>query len=226
MKTTRSDTQSMMLYISGVDDPEQRHFQSIDALNLTANWAKLNTVGTSSSDLRVPTEVFAALNLIPPTPSAPVGSPALPPYSPITIQKFVTARSSVLLRRRSSFVSSAPPLMVASCLVCSRPEHFLSEDDLSCRKCRRQWLACQLWYQACDGGRMERLRVPFVRPGESNAVNRALSESLGLLPSGVLERDPLERVAKPCGILALCYVLTKPFRGWGRRKGRIVGRST
>ena len=73
---------------------------------------------------------------------------------------------------------------------------------------------------------MERLRVPFVRPGESNAVNRALSESLGLLPSGVLERDPLERVAKPCGILALCYVLAKPFRGWGRRKRRIVGRST
>ena len=75
---------------------------------------------------------------------------------------------------------------------------------------------------------MERLRVPFVRPGESNAVNRALSESLGLLPSGVLESDPLERVAKPCHVLVrLCLnALAKPFRGWGRRKGRTVGRST
>ena len=74
---------------------------------------------------------------------------------------------------------------------------------------------------------MERLRVPFVRPGESNAVNRALLESLGLLPSSVLERDPLERVAKPCHILALCSnVLVKPFQSWGRRKGRTIWRGT
>jgi hypothetical protein len=212
----------VMIY--GVDDSEQRHFQSVNARNLATGWTKSNTIGTSSSDLNVPTEALPVIALIPPTPRGSVGSPALPPYSPITVQKFVTARSNVLLKRRPSFVPSAPPLVVAPCLVCSRPEHFLSDEDLSCRKCRKQWLTCQLWYQACDGGRMERLRVPFVRPGESNAVNRALSESLGLLPSSVSERDPLERVAKPHHVLALCLnVLVKPFRSWGRRKGRTAG---
>ena len=184
-------------------------------------------MGTSSSELDVPTEVLPAIALIPPTPHVSVGSPVPPPHSPITVQKFVVARSNVLLKRRSSFVSSAPPLIVAPCPACSRPERFLSEDDLSCRRCRKQWLACQLWYQACDGGRMERLRVPFVRPGESNAVNRALSESLGLLPSSVLERDPLERVGRSRCVLASCMnLLTKPFRVWGGRKGPTARRNT
>jgi len=72
---------------------------------------------------------------------------------------------------------------------------------------------------------MERLRVPFVRPGESNAVNRALSESLGLLPQSALERDPLERVIKPRRGLALCLdTLVKPFRSWVGRKGRATGK--
>ena len=155
--------------------------------------------------------------LIPPTPRGSVGSPALPPDSPITIQKFVTARSKVLLKGRSSFLSSAPPLVAAPCLTCSRPARLLLEDDLSCRKCRKQWLACQLWYQACDGGRMERLRVPFVRPGESNAANRALLESLGLLPPTVSKKDPRERTAKPNRVPGLCLsILVKPFR-------RLVG---
>ena len=185
----------------------------------------LNIIGTSSSDSDVLNEVLPVIALIPPTPRGSVGSPAPPPDSPITIQKFLTARSNVLLKRRSSFVFSAPSLMVAPCLVCSRPGRLLSEDDLSCRKCRRQWLACQLWYQACDGGRMERLRVPFVRPGESNAANRALSESLGLLPRSVLERDLPKRTFKPGRVLALCLsVLVKPFRNWVGRKGRSVER--
>ena len=153
--------------------------------------------------------------LTPPTPRGSVGSPALPPDSPITVQKFVKARSNVLLKRRPSFMSFPPPLMVAPCSACSRPEHLLSEEDLSCRKCRRQWLACQLWYQACDGGRMEKLRVPFVRPGECNAVNRALSESLGLLPPSLSRRNPHERVAKSNHALGLCLnVLMKPFRSF------------
>jgi hypothetical protein len=215
----RSAVKSNMSCISGVDDPEQRRSKPADARNLTTNWKKL------SFGLDIPTEeVLPVIVLIPSTPRGPVGSPVLPPYSPITVQKFVTARSNVLVKRRSSFVSSAPPLVVAPCLVCSRPERFLSEDDLSCRKCRRQWLACQLWYQACDGGRMERLRVPFVRPGESNAVNRALSESLGLFPSEVSEGSPLKRVAKPRRVLALCLnVLVKPFRNWGGRSVGLLG---
>lgn len=67
---------------------------------------------------------------------------------------------------------------------------------------------------------MERLRVPFIRPGESNAANRALSESLGLLPRSVLERDQLERTARPRRVLALSLsIFAKPFRSWVGRKG-------
>jgi len=74
---------------------------------------------------------------------------------------------------------------------------------------------------------MERLRVPFVRPGESNAVNRALSESLGLLPPSASERIPFERVPKTRRVLALCLgVLVKPFRSWVGLEGRIGGRNT
>ena len=73
---------------------------------------------------------------------------------------------------------------------------------------------------------MEKLRVPFVRPGESNAVNRALSETLGLFPSGVPEREPPERFAKPRQVLGLCLnVLVKPFRSWVGRKGWVAGRA-
>ena len=72
---------------------------------------------------------------------------------------------------------------------------------------------------------MERLRVPFIRPGESNAVNRALSESLGLLPRSVLERDPVERTARPRRVLALSLsILAKPFRNCVGRKGGTSGR--
>lgn len=206
--------------IPGIDYLVQRDFQS--AAGRSTN---LNIIGVSSSDFDVPNEVLPVIALIPPTPRGSGGSLAPPPDSPITFQKFLAARSNVLLKHRSSFVCSAPPLMVAPCLVCSRPERFLSEDDLSCRKCRRQWLACQLWYQACDGGRMERLRVPFVRPGESNAVNRALSESLGLFPPSVSERNPPRRVVEPRRVLALCLsILVKPFRNWVGRKGKTTGR--
>ena len=212
--------------IPGVDDLVQQHFRSVGARNpTTGRPTNLNTIKTSSSDFDVPNEVLPVIALIPPTPCGSVGSPVPPPDSPITVQKFLAARSSVLLKRRSSFIYSAPPLMLAPCLVCSRPERFLSEDDLSCRKCRKQWLACQLWYQACDGGRMERLRVPFLRPGESNAVNRALSESLGLLPRSVSKRGSPKGIVKPCRILALCLsVLVKPFQSWIGRKGQSAGR--
>lgn len=217
-----------MSRIHGVDDSEQRHFQSANARNQTTHRStNLDTADTSPSDFDIPHESLPVIALIPPTPRGSVGSPAPPPDSPITIQKFVTARSNVLLKRRSSFMFSAPPLVVAPCPACSRPERFLSEDDLSCRKCRKQWLACQLWYQACDGGRMERLRVPFIRPGESNAANRALSESLGLLPRSVLERDPFERIVRPRRILALSLsMLAKPFRNCVGRKGGTSGRTS
>lgn len=210
----RSDAQLHRRRISGSDDPNQFSFRSANARDLAASWStKLNTTGSSSSDHDIPNEVLPVIALIPPTPCGSVGSPALPPESPITVQKFVAARSRVLLKRRSSFVSPAPPSAAAPCLACFRPERLLSQDDLSCRKCRKQWLACQLWYQACDGGRMERLRVPFVRPGESNAANRALLESLGLLPPSVSKKDSRGRVAKLDQVPGLCLsILVKPFR--------------
>ena len=73
---------------------------------------------------------------------------------------------------------------------------------------------------------MESLRVPFVRPGESNAANRALSEALGLLPPSIPRKHSCERVAKPCPPLGLSAwsVLVKPFRTWIARKGRTVGK--
>jgi len=51
---------------------------------------------------------------------------------------------------------------------------------------------------------MERPRVPFVRSGESNVVNRALSEPLGLLLPIVSERNPPERAAEPRLFLYAC----------------------
>jgi len=193
------------------ENHEKCDFQPVNVRDLTASWsAKSDTTWSSSSDCDILNEILPVIAVIPATPRGSIGSP-LPQDSPITVQKFAKARSKVLLKRRSSFLSSAPPLMAAPCLACSRPERLLSEDDLSCRKCRKQWLVCQLWYQACDGGRMERLRVPFVRPGESNAANRALLESLGLLPSSASKKDSRERVAKPNRILGLCFrVLVKP----------------
>ena len=60
---------------------------------------------------------------------------------------------------------------------------------------------------------MEKLKVSFVRPGECNAVNRALSESLGLLPPSLSRRNPHERVAKSNHALGLCVsALVKPFQ--------------
>jgi hypothetical protein len=208
----RSDAQLHRGGVSDTDESGQCLSQPINARDLAASWStKSNTMQSFSSGLD--DILLPVIALIPPSPRGSVSSPALPPDSPITVQKFVTARSKVSLKLRSSFLSSAPPLMAAPCLACSRAERLLSEDDLSCRKCRKQWLACQLWYQACDGGRMERLRVPFVRPGESNAANRALLESLGLLPPSVSKEVSHERVAKPNRVPGLCLsVLVKPFR--------------
>lgn len=212
------DTSSTLNGSNG--DNKEGDFQPVDSRELAISWsAKSNTTTSSSSNLNFPNETLPVIALIPPTPRGSVGSPVLPPDSPITVQKFVAARSNALLKRQPSFMSSPPALTVPSCSACSRPERLLSEDDLSCRKCRKQWLACQLWYQACDGGRMERLRVPFVRPGECNAVNRALSESLGLLPPNGSRKSSRGRVAKPSQVLGLCLsVLMKPFRGLVRRK--------
>jgi len=74
---------------------------------------------------------------------------------------------------------------------------------------------------------MERLRVPFVQPGESNAVNRALSVSLGLLPPSVSNEGQFERVVEPRHIPRQCLsAFVKSFRSWVGRKGRAAGGNT
>lgn len=116
-----------------------------------------------------------------PTPELP-STPTFIPQSPITIPKYVTAAA-----RTASTLASVPPMSspvpsVPSCGVCSLA-HF--ELNMQCRSCDRQWLACKVWYQATDGGRWRWLKEPYIRPGESNANNRAIME--GLSSSG---KDP------------------------------------
>ncbi|KAF9777443.1 hypothetical protein BJ322DRAFT_574424 [Thelephora terrestris] len=109
-----------------IEHPGQRDFHSVNTRELATSWStKSNTTESSSSDLDCLNEALPVISLVPPTPRGSVGSPALPPDSPITLQKFVRARSDVLLKRRSSFMSSPPPLVVAPCSVCSRPDVFI-----------------------------------------------------------------------------------------------------
>lgn len=117
-----------------------------------------------------------------PTPELP-STPTFIPQSPITIPKYVTAAA-----RTASSLATVPPMSspvpsVPSCGVCSLT-HF--EQNMQCRMCDRQWLACKVWYQATDGGRHRWLKEPYIRPGESNASNRAIMEGL----SASSEKDP------------------------------------
>jgi len=101
------------LPFSGLDNVHPRNPTTCRSTNL-------NITEMSSSDPDAPNEVPPVIALIPPTPRGAVGSLA-PPDLLITFQKFLAARSNILLKHRSSFTYSAPPLRVAPCLVCSRP---------------------------------------------------------------------------------------------------------
>ena len=117
-----------------------------------------------------------------PTPIPPQ-SPVFIPQSPITISKFFEAVDeeteaagfSTGIPETSSM--GQPPPSLGLCGECGL---FEFEHGLQCRDCDRQWLACKVWYQAQDGGRKRWLNTPYIRPGESNAHNRALMHGLGV----------------------------------------------
>ena len=120
-----------------------------------------------------------------PTPIVP-HSPVFTPHSPITVSKFFealdqesrmadTTPDASLGQYESSF-GRRPPSLV-SCGDCG---FFEFELGLQCRECDRRWLACKVWYRAQDGGRKRWLAAPYIRPGESNAHNRALMHGLGV----------------------------------------------
>ncbi|EKM61770.1 uncharacterized protein PHACADRAFT_248612 [Phanerochaete carnosa HHB-10118-sp] len=106
-------------------------------------------------------------------------SPVFVPQSPITVSKFFEALdpppNEAPEAQIRSLVSSAPHL--ASCGECGL---FEFEKGLQCRDCDQQWLACKVWYRAQDGGRRRWLTAPYIRPGESNARNRALMHEVGV----------------------------------------------
>lgn len=119
-----------------------------------------------------------AMILTVPTPALPQ-SPVFVPQSPITVSKFFEAlepeASEHLTEAASSSGLQAPSL--ASCGECGL---FEFEQGSQCRDCDRRWLACKVWYRAQDGGRRRWLSVPYIRPAESNAQNRALMHGLGV----------------------------------------------
>jgi hypothetical protein len=117
------------------------------------------------------------------------------------LNKFSVA-SAKFLDDGASFSSLIPVPLAPECEECfelrrQQQEEFQYEIDDEegfesqwyCRACHRQWLACQVWYQASDGGRRQYLREPFIRPGEVNASNRAMMEMMGMPASPTFEMD-------------------------------------
>jgi hypothetical protein len=101
-------------------------------------------------------------------------SPVFAPSAPLTVPKFVTVSDSGKLTPLSMHSShqlsgtSAPAL--PACTRCDL------SNDLPCRDCEQQWLACKLWYHTKEGG----LKEPLVRPAESNRDSREMMRILGL----------------------------------------------
>jgi hypothetical protein len=151
-----------------------------------------------TESLSAPSGVTASLPMIAltvPTPIIPP-SPVFVPQSPLTLSKF-SAASEKFLDDSASFLSLMPVPLMPECEECEElrrqqleeyedgPEE---EDGFGyCRACHRQWLACQVWYQAADGGRRQYLREPFIKPGEANASNRAIMEMMGIPASPTFE---------------------------------------
>lgn len=106
-------------------------------------------------------------------------SPIFQPRSPITLAKYVRATTTgQCTTPTSSGVGSLSPVpSVPSCDRCCLAQ---LEEGYICRACERQWLACQMWYRANDGGRRRWLTEPFIRPAESNANLRAVMGGLGV----------------------------------------------
>ncbi|THH20513.1 hypothetical protein EW146_g854, partial [Bondarzewia mesenterica] len=131
-------------------------------------------------DMHEHAESLPSFVLTIPTPQ-PIQSPVFVPQSPFTIENFVEASQpspnpSLFRYGPSSGQNRIVPLL-------PRCDHPREKGPDMCRECETQMLACKVWFQESDGGRRQTLREPFVKPGESNAVNRAVMEILGM-PSG------------------------------------------
>jgi hypothetical protein len=155
-----------------------------------------STAGSISSPMQF-FEPLPALALTEPTPLIPQ-SPVFVSRSPVTLAKFVAASERFLDDAASTCSPFAVPT-VPDCSECSevrrqRQEEFYdgTDGDLSCqqwfcRACHRQWLACQVWYQASDGGTRQHLREPFIKPAEANNSNRAIMELMGIPAVKILD---------------------------------------
>lgn len=175
-------------------------------------------------------EDLPALALTLPTPLIPQ-SPIFTPRSPVTLQMFMTA-SERFLDDAASICSPFAVPTLPDCPDCSevrrqRQEEFYDETDegdLSsqqwfCRACHRQWLACQVWYQASDGGTRQHLREPFIKPAEANNSNRALMELMGIPSVRVLdEAEVMKGIVVGIRDVSDSVGVGRVFRGIANRK--------
>ena len=102
--------------------------------------------------------------------------PVFEPQSPFTVERFVEASEASLDSTRSQH---SPPSR-RQALVPVLPQCNHQDGGGLCDDCDTQMLACKVWFQDSDAGRRQSLREPFVKPAESNAVNRAVMEALGI----------------------------------------------
>lgn len=119
-----------------------------------------------------------------PTPVAP-SSPVFVSQSPITVPKFFSAAEPEEDNEEDRQELRATP----SLELCGNCNWAAFEEGSQCRDCNQQWLACKVWYRAHDGGRRRWLTEPYIRPGESNARNRALMHGLGVPGCGFEDGD-------------------------------------
>lgn len=83
----------------------------------------------------------------------------------------------------SSLACTSRPSPAPSLPQCETCGLAAFETGDQCSDCDHQWLACKIWYQANDGGTKQHLTEPYIKPGESNARNRAMLDFLGV-PNG------------------------------------------
>ena len=159
--------------VLSADYPSDLSFHLVSSACVTSLAGPSDCAGSS------PTMQRPSMTLTMPTPVVPQ-SPVFVPHSPITVPKFFEAlsESPQTVHPERSCPTLSPASSLASCGNCGL---FEFEHGLQCRQCDEWWLACKVWYRAHDGGRRRRLTEPYVRPGESNARNRALMHELGVL---------------------------------------------
>ncbi len=122
---------------------------------------------------------YPSLVLTIPTPMVPQ-SPYFVPQSPITVPKFFSALPHAAHAETPNETRKIPMTLTPTLPSCAACGLFEFENNLQCRTCDKGWLACKVWYRAHDGGRRRWLTEPYIRPGESDARNRAIMRGLGV----------------------------------------------